>query len=170
MVSLFNRHQEIVTQILFEKDRVTIDLVAVLDESLTALREQYPHAELTLSSPDSAQVVAIPYVKEAFDELIWNALKHNTADTPRVSIAIDAESTPTQIRFTDNGPLISKYEYEFIQNPDLLDSTSHPTGLGLWAANLAITYSRGNFTVEESDERGNSIVIELPALTDDWRT
>lgn len=169
MISLFNHHQEITTQILFGPSRVQIDIVEVLDALLAELRGNYPNAELTLISPDSAPVVAIPYVKEAFYELVWNALKHNTGDTPEVTITVDADPTPTRVRLTDNGPLISKYEYEFMKNPALLDSTSHPTGLGLWAANLAITYSRGTFTLEETAESGNRILIELPSPTTDWK-
>ncbi|UTF52285.1 PAS domain-containing protein [Natronosalvus rutilus] len=169
MLSIFNGHKNITTQILRKDNRKQMDIVAIIDELLAEFQERYPHAELSLSSPDSVLVIAVPYIEQALHELIWNALKHNTAESPEVTITIDAETTPRKIYLTDNGPLISRHEYAFIENPETLDSTSHPTGLGLWAANIAVMSSRGSFTIEESTKNGNKIIIELPAPVNSWK-
>ncbi|MFW5916890.1 MAG: PAS domain-containing sensor histidine kinase [Halorubrum sp.] len=169
MLSLFDHHRDIVTQILLRKDRERIDIMDALDELLTDFKEEHPHAELDLAGPTSVPVIAIPYIEQAFRELVWNGLKHNTAETPTVSITVTAESTPITILLTDNGPPISRFEYEFIEEPKALDSTSHPTELGLWAANLAVRYSGGTFTITEGTEDGNEILVELPSPITDWK-
>jgi PAS domain S-box-containing protein len=168
VLDLFRRQQEILSSILFEKERVTIDLVAVLEDLLANYERTHPNADLQLDAPSEAHVVAIPYIRQAFDELVWNAIKHNPGAAPTVSIRIDADRTPVRIRLEDDGPPISKHEYEFIRDPESLGSTSHPTGLGLWAANLAVRYSHGTFTVEERSANGNAICIELPSPPGEW--
>lgn len=169
MLSLFGHHQDIVTHLLLNANRERIDIVDVLGTLLTEFEAAYPHAELTLIAPDSAPVVAVPHIKRSLYELLWNALKHNDAEVPTITITVDAESTPIKIVFTDNGPAISGEEYEFMRDPETLDSTSHPTGLGLWAVNLAVRYSRGTLTVEADAESGNTIIVELPTAIDEWR-
>ncbi|WP_275575417.1 PAS domain-containing sensor histidine kinase [Halolamina pelagica] len=168
LLSLFDRHQQIVSQVLEENSREQIDIVAVLEGLFEEFRELYPRAVFSLSAPKTAQVLASPSIERSLRELIVNAVKHNSSETPEVTAVVEAESTPVTITLRDNGPQISKDEYEFIENPEALSSTSHPTGLGLWAANLAVTYSRGTFTIREAPKDGNEIPIELPVTADDW--
>jgi len=163
LLSLFDRHQEIVTQVLVDGGREQIDIVAVLEDILPEFREDYPQAEFRLSSPDSVQVFASSYIEQSLRELIWNAVKHNDSATPEVDVTVRAGSTPIEVILRDNGPEIAQAEYEFTEDPGALNSTSHPSGLGLWAANLAVTYSRGSFTIRDRSTNGNEIVIELPA-------
>lgn len=169
MLSLFDHHREIVMHLLLDTTRERIDVVAVLETLLAEFESRYPNAELTMRGPESAPVIAAPYIRRAFHELLWNALKHNDADVPRVEVTVDADSSPVRIVVADNGPAISGQEYEFMQSPETLDSTSHPTGLGLWSVNLAVRYSRGTFRIDEDAEDGNTVSIELPAPVDDWR-
>jgi PAS domain S-box-containing protein len=169
MLSLFDHHRDIVTHLLLDTTRERIDVIDVLETLFADFNAEYPHAELTVRGPDSAPVIAVPYITRAFHELLWNALKHNDADVPRVEVTVDADSSPVRITVADNGPVIFRQEYEFMHSPETLDSTSHPTGLGLWSVNLAVQYSRGTFTVDEDADDGNTIVVELPAPVDDWR-
>lgn len=168
MLSLFDHHRSIVEYLLTKTGRERADVVAMLDSLVEELRTSHPDADVHLTGPESAPVVAAPEIRHAFQELVWNAIEHNDDPHPRVTITVDAEASPVEIRIEDDGPRMSRNEYEFLEAPDGIDSTTHPTGLGLWSVHLAVEYSRGTMRVEEAPDGGNAIVVELPAPVDDW--
>lgn len=168
MLSLFDHHREVVDYLLTSTERTDLDIVAIIEDLFTELETEYPEARLSLDAPDSAIVLAAPRLDYAFRELFSNALTHSDAATPRLAVRIDGDASPVTIEVRDNGPQISRTEYAYLEDIDVLEDTAHPSGLGLWSVNLAVKYSHGSMTIDHPTSRGNTITIELPASTRDW--
>lgn len=112
--------------------------------------------------PETAPVIATPFIESAFEEVLENAVEHNTADNPVVRISVEENSNGlVDLIVEDNGPGISEYErlsLESMQEEDL----THSSGLGLWLAKLACSVSGGRFDIPEQYDGGGKVVMELP--------
>lgn len=118
--------------------------------------------DVTTDLPETAPVVTTPLIESAFEEVLENAVEHNTADDPVVRISIEENSNGlVDLVVEDNGPGISEYErlsIETMQEEDL----THSSGLGLWLAKLTCSISGGRFDIPEQFEGGGKVVMELP--------
>lgn len=130
-------------------------LVAEYDEQTTATFES--------SIPGSVWVWMNPSYEAAFRELIENAVVHNDAADPCVTVQVEQEET-TKVRITDNGPGMPQGTKASLESTDV-DSTDHLTSLGLWTAYWIITRSGGRFDIEDSYTRGCQISIVLRAAS-----
>lgn len=112
--------------------------------------------------PEQVEVIAIPQIESAFEEVLENAVEHNDADEPEITVAIEENSnTLIDLVVTDDGPGISEYERVALGNMHEEDLT-HSSGLGLWLAKLACTVSGGNLEIPEQPAGGGRVVMQLP--------
>lgn len=168
MLDTFDHHRYIITQLTERPEREHVDVVAVLDDAVAECREEHPGAAFVLHVPDEAMVVASPAIEYALRELFRNAIEHARADRPEVEITVTGDGSRVRIEVVDAGPPIPEMEYSFLAGPDALESTYHPSGLGLWSVYLAVTQSHGSVTVDRTADAGNAVAIELPTPPRDW--
>jgi signal transduction histidine kinase len=119
--------------------------------------------EVTTQVPDTAEVVANPLFTEAIGELVTNAVEHNDADTPRVTVTVDPEAGPrdtTTIRVVDNGPGIPEFEVDALESGTEAP-LYHPSGMGLWFVELVVACSGGEFTLEPGADGGTVARIRI---------
>jgi K+-sensing histidine kinase KdpD len=142
--------------------------VAVIDNLITEYRTEFPAAKFDRSLPENATVVVTPAIEYAFNELFENAIKHAQTDPPTMEVSVVAERGFVRIEITDDGAPLSEMEYSFLDSSEDLNSTFHPSGLGLWSVYVTVMESEGSLTVENNGETGNTITIKLPAPSSDW--
>lgn len=168
LLSIFDNHHHIVDLLTVQDDLTDVDVGALLDEVVQESRASYPSAAITTEIPETVTVAAVPVLDKAFRELIQNAIEYNEDSRPRVHLDVEARGSTVVIRCSDDGPLIPEMEYRSFSNPDLLNATSHTTGLGLWFVHWVVKRSNGTLRFEESELDGNAVVVELQSADPRW--
>jgi signal transduction histidine kinase len=135
-----------------------INLTPVLTECVECY-EADSGVEFETEIPDGVWVWANPALDRALRELIENAIQHNDAPTPRVSVRV-AEGQTVEVRITDNGPGMPPGTASVLESTGV-DSTNHLTSLSLWIAYWAITRSGGTLTITNNEPRGCQLDITL---------
>ncbi|GAB3322971.1 PAS domain-containing protein [Haloplanus rallus] len=102
-----------------------------------------------------------PEILTIVDELITNAVKHNTSSDPTVHVAVTL-SDDSEVRFSvsDNGPGLSAQEQHILTEGEETQ-LNHSSGLGLWMVTWIVTYC-GGMVAAEVDEEGTTIDVLLP--------
>jgi|GEM_PF-1954926 len=147
-------------------DTVSFDLVTVLGDCLDRLRRDAPDADVTATLPDRAPVVGHELLPYAFENVLENAVQHNDAADPSVSIDVslpDGEADRVTVRIADNGPGLPPVERQVLRTAAETQLT-HSTGLGLWLTNWIVRGSSGRIDVD-CTAGGTTVVVELPAAT-----
>lgn len=130
--------------------------------------------------PESVEVCSTPMIEDAVDELLTNAVEHNDATTPRLTITArsdggerhgdgdtDADTGTATIRIRDNGPGIPEHELEVLERGHET-ALRHSSGLGLWFVRWVVDASNGRLTFDRNEPRGSVVELHLPSgRTDD---
>lgn len=150
-----------------ELDTVTIQISDVITSLLGNHSDIADDVEVSLSLPEDITVECNPMLEEGINELLTNAVHHNTAENPEVDIEVDGNGGPpgmVAIHISDNGPGLPSTEIEAIQarRAEELSQTLHSTGLGLWFVDWMITHSGGDLQVDGSDPEGTRITLLVP--------
>lgn len=146
-----------------ESELESIDLASLItdDEMVTAAMES-ESVDLTISVPDMVRVWAHPHVRDAFHEVLENAITHSDRDEANIDVEVERIATgEVKLTVTDDGPHIPNNEITALDRMEEQPLT-HSDGLGLWYAKLAATTAGGNLSIEHLDERGNEVSIIFP--------
>jgi len=139
-----------------------IDLVPIVDESLTQLEERYPDASVTAEIPETAVAETLPRIKTALWELLENAAEHAG---PRPTVAVTVTRTDERLCLTiaDEGPGLPEAEQQVLAEGKE-EPLVHGQGLGLYLAYWIVTTLDGEIEVSTS-RSGTTITVRLPAAT-----
>ncbi|WP_435068699.1 PAS domain S-box protein [Haloplanus sp. C73] len=146
-------------------DAISFDLATVLADCIDRLRQDVPAAEVCATLPDRLAVVGHELLPYAFENVLENAVEHNDAAEPTVSVELTQppDGDRAAVRITDNGPGLPPVERQVLQTTEETQLT-HSTGLGLWLTNWIVRKSSGRVDVDCSAS-GTTVVIELPTET-----
>lgn len=135
-----------------------IDIVPIVAEAVTDIRENYPAVEVSLSTPDEAMSFAAPQLAEAVSELLTNAAKHGGND-PAIDVAVHRVGDRTTLQIKDNGPGLPAGERRILTdaNETALD---HGSGLGLPLVYWIIANLDGEIEVTASSS-GTTVEVHL---------
>ena len=138
------------------------DLATAVDEALAALPpELRERADIEVDVPDGVTVSAVGYLAEAVGELVDNAVRHNDAARPAVTVAaaeLPSESWMSLV-VADDGPGIPPAERAVLTGEET--PLEHASGLGLWYVNWIVTAGGGTLDIGESKAGGTRVEIEL---------
>ena len=73
-----------------EDGLTTVDLTGIVDSAVADLREAYPEVDVTVSTPERAEVLALSTVAMAVENVCENAAEHNTNSDPAIEVRIEA--------------------------------------------------------------------------------
>lgn len=142
-----------------------IDLRSLVTDTVDDLRDRYPEATITVDIPDGLLATGDDQLGIAVEQLVRNAIEHNTGDDPRVEITArtaDARfQTWADLTVSDNGPGIPDSERAIITDDREITQLEHASGLGLWVVR-AIAESYGGKLNIETDEQGSTVTLRLP--------
>lgn len=105
-------------------------------------------------------------VREVFENLIENAIKHTDSDKTKITASYKIKSNEIVIKIVDNGAGIDPINLERIFNQFVSIPTKYSvtgTGIGLYLAKWIVEKHRGTI-VAESDGigKGSSFIVTLP--------
>ena len=136
-----------------------LDLSAVLDQTLSELRTQFPGASVTLDAPDSVVVESHGRIETALWEIIENAAKHG-GDPPSVEVDVTVTELQVAVAVSDDGPGLPEIEQEVLESGTETPLV-HGQGLGLWLAYWIVTSVDGELDTAASPE-GTTVTVRLP--------
>lgn len=139
------------------------DLAALLSHRVETLGEAHPETEIACDLPDEQCVIGTAKLDIALDQLLDNAIKHNDADEPWVSVQIEPPSQRSEFVTAvveDNGPGIPDHEREVLTSAEETP-LQHSNGLGLWVVNWIATRSGGHIEVTDRSPRGSRVLLHL---------
>ena len=142
-----------------------IDPESLLTEVVAQHRRQSPDATIDVSIQSDGSVCTGAEIRKAVSELIENAIKHNDASKPRVSVSVERDGEWIALSIEDNGPGIDEMEAAVISKGKE-HALEHGSGLGLWLVNWIATRYGGSFQIR-SNEGGSRATIRLPRIEAD---
>lgn len=126
------------------------------------LQNEYPDASVEVSVDPDLSVRADQHLDMAVEQLLSNAVEHNDADTPKVSIRATNAGSKVEVQIADDGPGIPEAELQPLRAGEET-ALEHTSGLGLWIAHWIVNASGGTLSFAENEPRGTVATIELPA-------
>ena len=140
-------------------------LAAIGEAVIEEYRSEHPDATLSVDIDDSLQVpVNEQVLAHVLDNLVENAVVHNDAPTPVVTVGARATDDGIEVSVADNGPGIPSNERTVIEAGDE-DALDHGSGLGLWAVKWGAVRLGGEIAFEDRKPRGTVVTITLPTET-----
>jgi PAS domain S-box-containing protein len=138
----------------------------VVDEIVADLTTEYPDADVVVDVPTDQRLVTTrtPLVL-ALENLLENALEHNTAPTPRALVDVEPTHNGLTVSIEDNGPGIPDLE-RAVLTEGAETPLEHSSGVGLWLTKWAVDAIRGELSVE-STASGTRAVVSVPSLHPD---
>ncbi|MFC6864499.1 PAS domain S-box protein [Halomicroarcula sp. GCM10025817] len=163
-VELTRTAREMASVMLSEADtRRPLDLGTALEAELEDLRATYPEATVRLEGDlDDVSVLADDMLRSVFRNLLKNAVQHNDADVPEVSVSASLGDGTVTVRVADNGPGIDPSRRETIFSKGEKGLGSRGSGLGLYLVQTLVEGYGGEVWVEDGDHDGAVFVVELP--------
>ncbi|MGM0397929.1 MAG: ATP-binding protein [Halobacteriota archaeon] len=137
------------------------DLAAVVDESVTIFREQYPSVDVEQDVVSPCRARVSDGFSLAVDNLLENAVEHNDAADPRLSVRLACTEGPTLV-VEDNGPGIPENELQSLDS-DEEAPLAHLSGTGLWLVKLLVENADGTIEIEETSSGTRATIrLDLP--------
>jgi PAS domain S-box-containing protein len=164
--SLTESAQEAQEVIDRETVRKPIDAARLLREEVEALRaDTDPTVTLETDIPETQYVLADDPLQLAFRHLLRNAVEHNDAAAPTVSVRSAASADRSgwvDVEITDNGPGIPENEVRTLTAGEET-SLQHGSGIGLWITHWVVVRFGGELRFETTEGGGSRVRIMLPA-------
>ena len=148
-----------------EWDLEPVNVSRVLTDELRKLENKRGPVEVETSIPSDVFVRADPLVARVFGNLLANAVEHNDADVPSVSVAVDSDPETVRIEIEDDGPGVPESEREALFERVESHGSSH--GLGLYLVDQLVSRYDGSVELTETGPDGSLFTVELPATTAD---
>ncbi|HAF14112.1 MAG TPA: hybrid sensor histidine kinase/response regulator [Blastocatellia bacterium] len=155
-----------------------VDLVAVMDAALDAVRPAMEAKEIKIETIIDASLRMISGDANRLQQVIWNILSNAAKFTPnrgRVEISVSQTAAHVQIQVKDSGPGIEPaflpYVFErFRQADGSITRTHGGLGLGLAIARHLVELHGGTIGVENRDDgQGAVFTIRLPLPSGELR-
>ncbi len=144
-------------------DHGAIPLAEVLDEQVADAREAHPDATVEMGSVPQVDVRADQMLGSVFRNLLTNAVVHNDAATPRVSVAVTVADDTAVVRVADNGPGVPADQQEAIFGRGETGGEHGGTGIGLYLVQtLAESYGGSVRVADDPELGGAAFVVRLP--------
>mgnify|MGYP000628052883 CR=1 FL=1 len=126
-----------------------------------------PSATVETTVETDRDICAGAELEQAITELAANAVSHNPAPEPWVSLTATDDDEWVELTITDDGPGINEMEAAVIAEGEETDLV-HSAGLGLWLVNWIVTRYGGSFGIRARDDADGTVAtVRLPAIDAD---
>jgi len=140
-----------------------VDLEDALRGELDEVQSTYANAVVdTETAVPRVTVEANDMLNSVFRNLLKNAVQHNDAETPKVTVSAAERNDTAVVRIADNGPGVPESQKETIFGKGEKGLDSHGTGIGLYLVDTLVEGYGGDVWVEDGDDGGAVFVVELP--------
>jgi len=143
-------------------ERRRMNVAEVVQTIVTELQEEHPGATIEVAVEEETVVSADEGFRLALEHAISNAIEHNDADDPKITITHDATDREAIISVSDNGPGIPEMEVTALETgPTDLE---HGSGLGLSMIKWCTHSLGGDINIETTPDEGSTLTVQIPRL------
>jgi len=122
-------------------------------------RDRYPEATVTLDCPDGVYAHCPPGFQSALDNLVENAIRHNTGPSASVMIEVCETDGLVHVRVADDGPGIPETERRILEEGET--PLRHSSGVGLWLVYCFAEQSGHELSFERTSSGGSEVRLSL---------
>jgi PAS domain S-box-containing protein len=154
--------QRAVEQNRTPSEPLAVDSIAELADSYDT---QHPDTDIETTVDIEGTIDAGPAFSRAVEQILENAIVHNDADEPAVSIRIrpdEAEDDWLLLEIADNGPGIPETERAVVLGETEVTQLEHGSGIGLWATRWLVQTVGGDIEIADNEPRGTIVTLRLP--------
>lgn len=142
-------------------------LTPVITDVVADCRGRFTDATIMITMPEPLAVSADSRLKTVVENLIENAIEHNTSQIPRVAVEATAVAeSAVEISVTDNGPGIPLSERRVVTGNEDITPLNHGSGLGLWLVKWITDSYGGTLEIEVGESGGSTVRIQLDRQTE----
>jgi PAS domain S-box-containing protein len=138
-----------------------VDLQPVLDAEATAVRTSFDRATVDVDDVPDVAVLANSLLSSVFRNLLNNAVQHNDADEPRVSVSVEDRGDTVTIAVADNGPGIPDDRKDEVFSRGATTSEADDSGFGLYLVSRLVEGYGGSVRVTDNDPTGAVFRVDL---------
>jgi PAS domain S-box-containing protein len=148
-----------------------VDLVLIVQLTVTALQEAVPGRTISLQHADGLSVSVYAdagRIEQVVTNLLTNALKYSSADRP-VDVGVEVQPGQARVWVRDQGPGLPQAELEHIwerfhrvQGVEVQSGTGVGLGLGLYISHMIVERHQGRVGVESALGIGSTFWFTLP--------
>lgn len=155
-----------------------VDLVAVIDAALDAMRPALEAKDIKIETIIDASLRMVPGDADRLQQVVWNVLSNAAKFTPaggQVEISVSLGGAHVLVQVKDSGPGIDPaflpHVFERFRQADGSTTRTHGgLGLGLAIVRHLLELHGGTITVENRDDRSGAIfTIRLPLPSGELR-
>lgn len=153
------------TDLLLEEDSEieSIRINEVVEKEVQTARNSNPNVSIEYQTPGTdLTVTGDQMLSSVVRNLVTNAILHNDAESPKVSVSVSEASDSVFLSVADNGPGIPDESKEVIFEKGAMGNESSGTGIGLFLVAEIVDRYGGEVHVEDSKFDGAEFIVELP--------
>jgi PAS domain S-box-containing protein len=140
-----------------------VRLAAVLEDEIESLSDGYEAATFRVEgSVPNVRVAGNEMLSSVFRNLLNNAVQHNDAETPAITVSATADPDSVEVRIADNGSGVPEDRKDEIFGKGERGIDSPGTGLGLYLVHTFVDQFGGDVWVTDAEPRGSVFHVELP--------
>ncbi len=143
---------------------VEVDVVSTVTDAVAEVRDDYPDADVSVETGDEQAVRAVPALDAAVENVCENAVEHNDAHAPEMSVTVESITDDgeewVRVAVTDDGPGIPDHERAVLTEGEET-ALEHGSGLGLWLVHWVVERSDGRLSFAENDPSGSVVRMDL---------
>ncbi|SIR83573.1 PAS domain S-box protein [Natronorubrum thiooxidans] len=145
-----------VSEVMLQADTepTQVRLRYTLEHELDEIRSTYENAVVTTEGTiPRLEVVADDMLESVFRNLLTNAIEHNDAEIPVITVSASVEGDDVEVQIADNGPGIPDERKATIFEEGEKGLESDGTGLGLYLVRTLVDRYGGDVWVADRTER-----------------
>lgn len=144
-------------------ERSSTDLSAVLRDRIDHVRSMDDDVTIDADVPDDVCVLADDMLPAVLGNVLTNAIEHNDADEPHVSVSVIEREGGVRVEIADDGPGIPDDAKETVFGWGT--SRSSDGGFGLYFVETMVESYGGSVTVADNDPRGTVFTLQFQPAT-----
>lgn len=147
----------------WNSDREPIRLDLLLQDCIIDIDTQYPGVVFDYDPFPAVRVAADDLLLVVIEALLDNAVDHNDAETPRISVGIETDEETVTLRVSDNGPGVPAGQEDLVFGREEVDPLHHGTGISLFFADTVVSSYGGEiWCANTGSDEGATFCLSLP--------
>jgi PAS domain S-box-containing protein len=140
-------------------------LSKILEDEIDDVSTSFDGVVTRIDGPlPQVSVEANEMLGSVFRNVLKNAVQHNDADVPTVTVTVEEGADTVLVRIADNGPGIPDGRKEEVFGRGEKGLESSGTGIGLYLVDTLMTEFDGDVWVEDADAGGACVCLEFPVV------